>query len=107
MKYNETLFKWDDQVRLAEALSRARDRGVKIVATNAAHSAVVDLYRQRTFTVQFARRYSSISGESKGRSEFRELIILANCSEDMQWRKRPPSNLSSKRLVTKGTRFRF
>ena len=79
VKYNETLFKWDDQVRLAKALARARDRGVKVVATNAAHAAVAKLYRQPGFTLRQVERYSSISGLADGRCQFQELVISANC----------------------------
>lgn len=78
VRYNEALFKWSDQVRLADALVRARDRGVKVVATNAAHSAVADLYRQRTFSIRYAERYSSIAANAKGRKQFQEIIIQAN-----------------------------
>ena len=82
VRYNESLFRWADQIRLADALTRARARGVQVVATNAAHSAVVDLYRKRTFAIQFAERYSSISAESKGRKQFQEIIIHSNPIED-------------------------
>lgn len=79
VKYNEKLFKWEDQIRLANALARARNRGVKVVATNAGHAEVEKLYRQRGFPLLRAERYSSISGVSEGRCRFQELIITANC----------------------------
>lgn len=79
IKYNEKLFKWSDQIRLAGALSRAEVRGVKIVATNAAHAELKRLYPARQFKVRQVERYSSISGSAKGRCKFRELIISANC----------------------------
>lgn len=79
VKYNERLFSWEDQTRLANTLDRARRRGVKIVATNAAHGAIEKLYLKRSFSISRVRRYSSISGDSEGRSKFQELIISANC----------------------------
>jgi DNA adenine methylase len=79
VKYNEKLFKWDDQLRLAEALARARERGVKVVVTNAAHKELEQLYRERHFRIVRVKRYSSISGVSEGRCRFQELIISANC----------------------------
>jgi DNA adenine methylase len=39
IRYNDKLFKWRDPERLANALRRASERGVKIVATNAGHCA--------------------------------------------------------------------
>jgi DNA adenine methylase len=79
VKYNEKLFKWDDQVRLAKALARARKRRAKIVATNAGHGEIEKLYRQLSFMIRRVERYSSISAASDGRCQFQELIITANC----------------------------
>jgi DNA adenine methylase len=79
VKYNEKLFKWEDQVRLAKALHRAWDRGVKVVATNACHPAIEKLYPQPSFSLRRVKRYSSISADAEGRCQFQELIITANC----------------------------
>jgi DNA adenine methylase len=35
VKYNEKLFSWEDQVRLREAIYRAKSRGVKVLMSNA------------------------------------------------------------------------
>lgn len=77
LKYNEQLFSWDDQVRLADALERARTRGAKIVSTNANHSSVRCLYRERGFTLKAVSRYSPISADPKSRRQFEELVIRA------------------------------
>lgn len=81
VKYNEILFRWSDQTRLADALVRARERGVKVLATNADHAEVRELYSQRGFTFVTVQRYSSISSASASRKQFQELVIRANCSE--------------------------
>lgn len=78
IKYNENLFSWNDQVRLANSLARAQNRGVKIVSTNANHQLIRELYEQRGFVLKTVSRYSSISGDPKSRKQFEELIILAN-----------------------------
>lgn len=44
VKYNEQLFKWEDQIRLRNAIRRACDRGAAVVMTNADHASVRDLY---------------------------------------------------------------
>jgi DNA adenine methylase len=75
LKYNEQLFSWDDQIRLADALTRARSRGVKIVLTNANHESVRRLYRERGFAFKAVSRYSSISADPKSRKQFEELVI--------------------------------
>ncbi len=75
IKYNENLFSWQDQERLTKALIRARDRGAKIVCTNANHSSIRYLYRGTGFKLKTVSRYSSISGLSHSRKQFEELVI--------------------------------
>jgi len=77
VKYNETLFSWHDQERLAAALIRAQARGALIVATNANHSSVRQLYRDKGFRLVTTSRFSSISANSVHRKQFDELIILS------------------------------
>jgi len=45
IKYNEKLFSWNDQVRLSNCLKRAAQRGALIIATNAHHQSIIELYR--------------------------------------------------------------
>lgn len=78
VKYNETLFSWEDQERLSESLARARKRGVKIVSTNANSPSVRELYEKRGFDLKTVSRFSSISADPKSRKQFDELVILAN-----------------------------
>lgn len=84
IKYNETLFSWHDQERLADALKRARERGAHIIATNANHEAVKVLYRDRGFSLRSVSRFSSISANSQSRNQFEELVALgtADCPND-------------------------
>ena len=77
IKYNENLFSWNDQVRLASALGRARDRGARILATNANHKAVRSLYKDRSFCLRSISRFSSISADSLHRDQFDELIVVS------------------------------
>lgn len=78
IKYNEKLFSWDDQERLAKALIRAKRRGAKIVCTNADHVSVRELYDGSGFHLQTVSRYSSISAASDSRKQFEELVILSH-----------------------------
>lgn len=75
IKYNEKLFSWEDQKRLAAALARARDRGVMIVATNADHHSVRRLYWRYGFSLNTVERFSSISCTIDSRKQFKEIII--------------------------------
>lgn len=75
VKYNEKLFSWQDQERLAAALIRAKSRGVHILATNANHASIHELYNSHGFNLITTSRYSSISASSAHRRQFDELII--------------------------------
>ena len=75
IKYNEQLFSWDDQVRLALSLHRARRRGVNIVSTNANHESVRELYERQGFKLCTVSRFSSISAAADSRRQFEELLI--------------------------------
>jgi DNA adenine methylase len=75
IKYNEKLFSWNDQIRLANSLMQARDRGAQIVATNANHQSVRNLYEARGFKLTTISRFSSISAGPQSRGQFEELIV--------------------------------
>lgn len=77
-KYNEVLFSWTDQERLAAALRRAAHRGAKVLCTNANHQSVRDLYERAEFDLQAVSRSSCISADNSSRRHFDELIIRAN-----------------------------
>ncbi|WP_179095081.1 DNA adenine methylase, partial [Burkholderia pseudomallei] len=77
-KYNEVIFSWADQERLASSLLRAARRGVKVLCTNANHQSVRDLYSEPVFDQIAVSRYSSISASNSSRRSFEELVIRAN-----------------------------
>lgn len=81
VKYNEVLFHWRDQERLAMALRRARKRGAKVVCTNANHDSVRDLYEGHGFELRVVKRPSAVSADVDSRRQFEELIILANTQD--------------------------
>lgn len=74
VKYNEHLFAWDDQIRLRDTLFRAKNRGVQILATNAAHDSLRKLYKGY-FDFEEQSRRSTIASESWRRGTYDELII--------------------------------
>lgn len=77
VKYNENIFRWEDQLRLADSLKRAADRGVFIALTNADHDSVKELYSSR-FAVRVIERQSVLSGLRAGRGLITETLITAN-----------------------------
>ncbi len=75
VKYNERLFSWNDQIRLANCLERALHRGVKILCTNADHASVRELYATRGFLLERITRFSGIAADARKRNAFGELLI--------------------------------
>ncbi|MGZ2455645.1 DNA adenine methylase [Rhizobium anhuiense] len=75
IKYNEKLFSWSDQQRLAVALSAAHRRGANVLCTNADHESVRALYDPGLFEMSTVTRFSSISGAAASRRHFSELVI--------------------------------
>lgn len=74
IKYNDALFSWGDQVRLRDALLRAKLRGAKVIATNADHASIRDLYKKH-FHLEKVSRSSVLAGSSAHRGRFEELLI--------------------------------
>ena len=83
VKYNETLFSWDDQVRLAQSLASARDRGAEILVTNAAHNSIRGLYARFGFYFRSVDRYSSIAATGECRGQYGELLISSERSHSV------------------------
>ncbi len=73
IKYNENLFRWEDQVRLRDAVVRATSRGAKVLVLNANHESVNKLYGDFDQTV--LSRSNVLSGKSEFRGTYQELAI--------------------------------
>lgn len=74
VKYNEKFFHWDDQVRLSECLTRAKNRGCHVVLTNAHHPSIFELY-ENEFEIIPMTRNSVIAASSANRGIYEEVVI--------------------------------
>ncbi|EIC28031.1 MULTISPECIES: DNA adenine methylase [Methylomicrobium] len=74
IKYNDALFSWGDQIRLRDALVRAKLRGVRVIVTNAHHASIRELYQEH-FLLESVTRASVLAGSSAHRGRFEELLI--------------------------------
>lgn len=83
VKYNDKIFSWDDQVRLANAVKRAKKRGAKILITNADHKSVRDLYRSLGSMFSITRN-SVLAADSNNRGETTELAVIINYTTQPQ-----------------------
>ncbi|MFJ3260067.1 DNA adenine methylase [Pseudomonas sp. NPDC086581] len=73
IKYNENLFKWEDQVRLRDSVVRAASRGAKVLVLNANHESIAALYDG--FEQIVLSRSNVLSGKSEFRGVYQELAI--------------------------------
>lgn len=73
--YNERLFSWDDQVRLAATARRLADRGAHVIVSNADHADVVELYKD--FRLVQLQRPSTIASNAAKRGRVTEALFLS------------------------------
>lgn len=71
--YNEKLFAWEDQQRLATAAAELDRRGVHVIVTNADHAEIHKLYPN--FDRLVVERRSTLAGTMSARRPVREVII--------------------------------
>ena len=77
VRYNERIFTWADQKRLADEAASAARRGVMVIETNAAHPNVIALYPKELFDCRHIVRQSSVAASGDFRGEFAEVLITS------------------------------
>lgn len=77
VKYNQIYFTWDDQLRLFHSVCQARDRGAKVLMTNASSKELISLYQTEGFKIVIHERKSTISGKADSRKMIQEAIIAS------------------------------
>ena len=75
IKYNASLFTWEDQIRLRNSLENALLRGAHFVMSNADHESIHTLYSG--MARKSLARQSVVSGLPKGRSTTTEAFITS------------------------------
>ncbi len=74
-EWNETIFSWKDQVRLAEAANELARSGANVLVTNAMHEDTQKLYKH--FSVRSFRRRSTLASDSSRRVRVEEAIFYS------------------------------
>ncbi|MBB6429926.1 DNA adenine methylase [Algisphaera agarilytica] len=74
LKYNEKLFSWSDQIRLAKCLEKAGERGALFVVSNADHFSVRELYEEIGF-IETVGRSSILAADSTKRCLTTEIVV--------------------------------
>ena len=73
VKYNEHIFSWADQQRLANHARALAERGCRVIVSNADHTSIHDLYRG--FACEIVERPSVIAASSAYRRQITECIF--------------------------------
>lgn len=72
--YNESLFRWSDQERLAAVAAALHWKGVTVLVSNASHPDVERLYPE--FTPIFLNRKSTLASNVRFRGRAEELLLV-------------------------------
>lgn len=72
--YNEKIFSWSDQQRLASTAEKLRRRGAHVLVTNALHADVLSLYPN--FESHAMSRFSHIAGSRDKRGPVHEALLV-------------------------------
>lgn len=72
--YNEKLFSWEDQQRLAASAAAAQERGAYVLVTNADHEDIVAMYP--TFKRHSLSRESTLAGARDRRVSTTEALLV-------------------------------
>lgn len=75
LKYNEHIFSWSDQERLAHILNEANEKGVRILVSNADHESIRSLYENDGWIIDKVKRFSGIAAASNNRKGITEILI--------------------------------
>lgn len=73
--YNETIFSWKDQIKLAEMTNRLSKKNYNIMVSNANNKDVIKLYEN--FHINYFYRTSVIAGKTNCRGSVKELILTS------------------------------
>lgn len=76
IRYNQRLFSWPDQARLAYCAAKLANRGVRVLVTNAPHKSISDLYPD--FKACLVTRGSEMAADVHARGRVDEMILTAN-----------------------------
>jgi DNA adenine methylase len=74
VKYNERIFSWQDQERLAAHARTLADRGCRVIISNADHPSLRKLYEG--FDCHVVKRFSVIAASGSHRREITECIFV-------------------------------
>jgi len=78
LKYNESIFAWNDQILLRNEIENIALKGSKIIISQSNHQSIRELYKNFGQN-NVLNRHSVLSAKSEFRKNVQELIITINC----------------------------
>jgi|SRR5579883_5471 len=75
IKYNDNVFSWEDQIRLARVAHRLASHGCHVLISNATHPDILELYQDYGFRVHTITRLSVVAADSKHRGKTSECLF--------------------------------
>lgn len=81
--YNEKLFKWEDQEKLATMAERLLKRGCYVIVTNAHNKEIAKLYEH--FNCSLVSRKSIIAGDVQNRGDVSEAVFYPKRVRKYAW----------------------
>jgi DNA adenine methylase len=75
VSYNESLFPWEHQVKMVNAIKGYTEQGVRCMISNADSEAVRKLYSDDVFVMNLLDRKCCIAGQKESRGSYSELIV--------------------------------
>ena len=76
-RYNERIFSWEDQLRLARMANECAKSGIKVIVSNARHRDIIALYDNRYFSAFSLDRPINLAARSSARGRSQELLLLS------------------------------
>jgi len=77
IRYNERIFSWADQCRLAESVQALAREGRGVVISNAAHNEILELYSRKLFARVIVFRVSNLAADPKFRGSRQEALFVS------------------------------
>jgi DNA adenine methylase len=74
-RYNEQLFNWEDQKRLAQVAQKLTDKGCYVIVSNAWHMPIIEMYKE--FQAFEISRHSILAANSTNRKRVTEALLLS------------------------------
>lgn len=76
VEYNEKIFSWSDQLRLAKVAMQLASIGAHVVVSNANHNQVLELYKG--FNKMQINRNSTLAGDINKRGKVSEVLLVSS-----------------------------